>query len=68
MRRAFKIPTVRDEDFFYKNVECYAESLSCDDPYDLDIYHLILLEVHQTFCLPVIRGNPMSHFVKVNAN
>lgn len=65
MRRAFKIPTVRDEDFFSKKVECYARSLK---DWEFMRYHIISMEVHQTFCLPCITGRPMDNFVKVNMN
>ena len=63
MKRAFKIPTVREEDYFKKEVEVWAESMK-----DFDVYHFTSLLVYQTFFVPVINGNLLSNFVKVNMN
>ena len=68
MKRAFKIPTIRKDNYFKRSVECYAESLEYDDPYDLEIYHFISDCVYQKFCLPCMKGNPLDIYVEANAN
>ena len=68
MKRAFKIPTIRKDNYFKRSVEFYAESFEYDHIMDLEIYHLTGDCVYQKFCLPCMKGNPLDIYVEANAN